>query len=166
MGGPKPGHVTVTAGAPKKRRDTFQWYELKLEAAGAVGAGVSATHAERVFFLPDMDATIPIAEGPSPADWKGYHTGKHGVYERFSNLKGESVTLGQLFFNEKYRLQLIGEVFNLFNIANLVNVNDLVLPIEGTPNNEVTTLRPTQRSTSVFGTGGPRAFQFGAKFVF
>jgi hypothetical protein len=69
-------------------------------------------------------------------------------------------------FNEKYRLQLIGEVFNLFNIANLVNVNDLVLPIEGTPAGEVTTLRPTQRSTSVFGTGGPRAFQFGARFVF
>ena len=69
-------------------------------------------------------------------------------------------------FSEKYRLQLIGEVFNLFNIANLVNVNDLVLPIEGTPANEITTLRPTQRSTSVFGTGGPRAFQFGAKFVF
>ena len=69
-------------------------------------------------------------------------------------------------FNEKYRLQLIGEVFNMFNIANLVNVNDLVLPIEGTPAGEITTLRPTQRSTSVFGTGGPRAFQFGARFVF
>ena len=69
-------------------------------------------------------------------------------------------------FSEKYRLQLTGEVFNLFNIANLVNVNDLVLPIEGTPANEITTLRPTQRATSVFGTGGPRAFQFGAKFVF
>jgi hypothetical protein len=69
-------------------------------------------------------------------------------------------------FNEKYRLQLIGEVFNVFNIANLVNVNDLVLPIEGTPAGDVTTLRPTQRSTSVFGTGGPRAFQFGMRFVF
>ena len=69
-------------------------------------------------------------------------------------------------FNEKYRLQLIGEVFNLFNIANLVNVNDLVLPIEGTAPGDVTTLRPTQRSTSVFGTGGPRSFQFGARFVF
>jgi hypothetical protein len=69
-------------------------------------------------------------------------------------------------FSEKYRLHLIGEVFNLFNIANLVNVNDLVLPIEGTAPGDVTTLRPTQRSTSVFGTGGPRAFQFGAKFVF
>ena len=69
-------------------------------------------------------------------------------------------------FNEKYRVELIGEVFNLFNIANLVNVNDLVVPVEGTPADQITTLRPTQRSTSVFGTGGPRAFQFGARFVF
>jgi len=69
-------------------------------------------------------------------------------------------------FNEKFRVQLIGEVFNLFNFANLVNVNDLVLPTEGTPANEITALRPTQRANSVFGTGGPRAFQFGARFVF
>ena len=69
-------------------------------------------------------------------------------------------------FGEKYRVQLIGEVFNMFNIANLVNVNDLVLPVEGTPADQITTLRPTQRSNSVFGTGGPRAFQFGARFTF
>lgn len=69
-------------------------------------------------------------------------------------------------FSEKYRLQLIGEVFNLFNIANLTNVNDLVIPVEGTPVNEITTLRPSQRSNSVFGVGGPRAFQFGARFTF
>lgn len=69
-------------------------------------------------------------------------------------------------FSEKYRVQLIGEVFNLFNVANLVNVSDIVLPTEGTAPAEITTFRPTQRSTSVFGTGGPRAFQFGARFVF
>ncbi len=69
-------------------------------------------------------------------------------------------------FNEKFRLQLIGEVFNLFNVANLTNVNDLVLPTEGTPADEIFTLRPTQRANSVFGVGGPRAFQFGAKFTF
>ncbi|HMJ08198.1 MAG TPA: hypothetical protein VK468_04290, partial [Pyrinomonadaceae bacterium] len=69
-------------------------------------------------------------------------------------------------FNEKYRLQLIGEVFNVFNFANLVNVNDLVIPVEGTPVDQITTFRPTQRGNSVFGTGGPRAFQFGARFVF
>jgi hypothetical protein len=69
-------------------------------------------------------------------------------------------------FSERYRLQLIGEVFNLFNIANLVNVNDLILPTEGTPADQITTLRPTQRSNSIFGTGGPRSFQFGARFNF
>jgi hypothetical protein len=71
-----------------------------------------------------------------------------------------------IIFNDRYRLQLIGEVFNLFNIANLVNVNDFVLPAEGTPVDQITTLRPTQRSNSIFGTGGPRAFQFGARFNF
>jgi hypothetical protein len=69
-------------------------------------------------------------------------------------------------FGEKFRLQLIGEVFNLFNNANLTNVGDLVLPTEGTAASDITTLRPNSRITSVFGTGGPRSFQFGAKFVF
>ena len=69
-------------------------------------------------------------------------------------------------FGEKYRLQLTGEVFNAFNVANLVNVNDLVLAVEGTPASDITTLRPSQRSNSIFGTGGPRSFQFGARFTF
>jgi hypothetical protein len=69
-------------------------------------------------------------------------------------------------FNERYRVSLIGEVFNLFNVPNLTNVNDFVLAHEGTPANEITTLRPTQRTTSVFGTGGPRSFQFGVRFNF
>ena len=69
-------------------------------------------------------------------------------------------------FNEKFRLQLIGEVFNLFNIANLVNVNDLVLPVAGTAPANISTLRPTQRANGVFGVGGPRTFQFGARFAF
>jgi hypothetical protein len=97
--------LTVPAHPPviRLRCDMFVWYERKMATAGAIGAGAAAWHAERVFFLPDMDATQPIAEGPSPADWTGYHAGKHGVYERFTNLKGESVTLGELFYNEKYR---------------------------------------------------------------
>jgi hypothetical protein len=70
-------------------------------------------------------------------------------------------------FNEKYRLQLIGEVFNLFNFANLTNVTDFVIPTaDEAASGGIGTLRPTLRSTSVFGTGGPRAFQFAARFVF
>lgn len=71
-----------------------------------------------------------------------------------------------ILFTERFRLSLIGEVFNLFNIANVGNVGDFILPIEGTPANEITTLRPTQRTTGVFGTGGPRSFQFGLRFGF
>lgn len=67
---------------------------------------------------------------------------------------------------ETVKLDLIGEVFNLFNIANLTGVSDFLLPDEGTPANQMTFLRPSQRSTSVFGTGGPRAFQLAAKFRF
>jgi hypothetical protein len=69
-------------------------------------------------------------------------------------------------FTERLRLTFIGEVFNLFNIANVGNVGDFILAPEGTPANEITTLRPTQRTNGVFGTGGPRSFQFGLRFGF
>jgi hypothetical protein len=68
-------------------------------------------------------------------------------------------------FNERMKLQLIGEVFNVFNFANLTNISDLVLAPE-TTTDPITTLRPTQRTTGVFGTGGPRSFQFGVRFAF
>lgn len=68
--------------------------------------------------------------------------------------------------NERFRVAFIGEVFNLFNVANLTNVGDFILPHAGTPAGDITTLRPTQRTTSVFGTGGPRSFQFGMRFNF
>ena len=73
-----------------------------------------------------------------------------------------------LKFNEKVKLDLIGEVFNLFNIANYrdeANVNQ-VLDVEGTPANGATFLAPASRGSNVFGTGGPRAFQFAAKLRF
>jgi Carboxypeptidase regulatory-like domain/TonB dependent receptor len=69
-------------------------------------------------------------------------------------------------FNERFRVSLTGEVFNLFNVANVGNIGDFILPFEGTAPGEITTLRPTQRTTGVFGTGGPRSFQFGLRFGF
>jgi hypothetical protein len=63
---------------------------------------------------------------------------------------------------------LIGEVFNLFNFANLVYPAAITLADEGTDPIDVRNINhgPTARTTSVFGTGGPRAFQFAAKFRF
>jgi hypothetical protein len=57
------------------------------------------------------------------------------------------------------RLLLFGEVFNILNTANLVQYNgNLVDP--------ATFGQPAARSTQVFGSGGPRALQFGARVMF
>jgi hypothetical protein len=72
-------------------------------------------------------------------------------------------------FNERMKLDLIGEVFNLFNVANLSTGGNTAFTLvpEGSSVGTINSItRPTQRTTSVFGTGGPRAFQFAAKFRF
>ena len=55
--------------------------------------------------------------------------------------------------------QSFGEVFNLFNVANLdgYGVNLLESSTFGQPN---------RRATQVFGSGGPRAFQVGGRINF
>ncbi|HKQ74100.1 MAG TPA: carboxypeptidase regulatory-like domain-containing protein [Blastocatellia bacterium] len=59
---------------------------------------------------------------------------------------------------EELRLMLIGEVFNIFNIANLGGYSeDLQSANFGIP---------TTRTNQVFGSGGPRAFQFAARLSF
>jgi hypothetical protein len=59
---------------------------------------------------------------------------------------------------EKVRLSLIGEVFNVFNIANLDGYTGSLQSLSyGTP---------TTRANQVFGSGGPRAFQFAARLSF
>lgn len=60
---------------------------------------------------------------------------------------------------EKVQFQLIGEVFNLFNIANLAGYSgDLTNPSRFG--------QPSRYATGVFGTGGPRAFQLAGKLTF
>jgi len=83
---------------------------------------------------------------------------------------------------EKVRLNLIGEGFNIFNIANLTGysgaLNAYIRPIppsqtnpQGTPGrppnqNEFTFGQPNNRVSPIFGTGGPRAFQLAARLSF
>ena len=56
-------------------------------------------------------------------------------------------------------LAVIGEIFNLFNIANLGGYS-------GTLNNPAAFGQPTSRASQVFGSGGPRAIQLAARFSF
>jgi hypothetical protein len=59
---------------------------------------------------------------------------------------------------ERLRLSVFGECFNIFNIANLSGYSSsLNSPGFG---------KPTQRTLNVFGSGGPRAFQSGARLTF
>jgi len=59
---------------------------------------------------------------------------------------------------DRWRLSLIGEAFNAFNIANLSGRSgDLLGPGFG---------QPTSRITQVFGSGGPRSFQLAARVSF
>ena len=61
-------------------------------------------------------------------------------------------------FQERWRLSVIGEVFNLYNKANLTGYSgDLTSPAFG---------QPTGRATQVFGSGGPRAFQLAMRVGF
>jgi hypothetical protein len=63
-----------------------------------------------------------------------------------------------LVFQERWRLSLIGEVFNVYNAANLSGYSgDLTSSGFG---------QPTSRFTQVFGSGGPRAFQLAARISF
>ncbi len=59
---------------------------------------------------------------------------------------------------ENVRLQLLGEVFNLFNISNLGGYSGVL--------NSGRYGQPSDRVGQVFGSGGPRAFQLAARFNF
>jgi len=61
--------------------------------------------------------------------------------------------------SERVRLVLFGEVFNLFNIANLVGFG-------GNIANPAQFGQPGERFSQIFGSGGPRAFQLGMKVGF
>jgi hypothetical protein len=60
--------------------------------------------------------------------------------------------------SERVRLSLIGEVFNVFNVANLTGYSSVL----NQPNYGL----PSGRAAQVFGTGGPRAIQLAARIVF
>lgn len=61
-------------------------------------------------------------------------------------------------FGDRWRLTLIGEVFNVLNLANLSGrTGDLLAAGFG---------QPTSRVTQVFGSGGPRSFQLAARVSF
>jgi hypothetical protein len=60
---------------------------------------------------------------------------------------------------ERVQLKVFGEVFNVLNYANLTGYSNNLTNPAGFG-------QPTERVRQIFGTGGPRAFQFGARLSF
>ena len=68
--------------------------------------------------------------------------------------------LGRIFrLRERYELNIFGEVFNVLNVANLTGYGTNLLEPSAFG-------QPASRATQVFGSGGPRAFQLGARVSF
>ena len=62
-------------------------------------------------------------------------------------------------FRDRWHLSIIAEGFNLYNAANLSGYS-------GDLTNSAAFGQPTSRATQIFGSGGPRAFQLGARVGF
>ncbi len=77
-------------------------------------------------------------------------------------------------FGDRYSLTLIGEAFNIFNVTNFLGVSNLnysgyyntLTPDRDNPNLSSSFGTPVSTAGGVFGSGGPRAFQFAARFNF
>jgi hypothetical protein len=81
------------------------------------------------------------------------------TYSLDHNSQALDLRLSRTFvFRERWQLTLIGEGFNLYNAANLSGyTTDLTSQAFGQPN---------ARYTQLFGSAGPRAFQFAGRFSF
>jgi hypothetical protein len=86
-------------------------------------------------------------------------------YQLGDNFISQDVRLTKTFtYHERWKLSVFGEVFNVFNIANLggysFNLDQVSDP------QTLAFGQPTSRAGQVFGSGGPRAFQIGARIQF
>ncbi|HZS10581.1 MAG TPA: carboxypeptidase regulatory-like domain-containing protein [Blastocatellia bacterium] len=80
-------------------------------------------------------------------------------YEFGDNFSSQDVRLTKKFtWREHYQLAVFAEMFNVFNVANLTGYNFTI--------NSSAFGQPTQRTSQVFGSGGPRALQLGGRFSF
>jgi hypothetical protein len=100
--------------------------------------------------------------GARPADPRGQCIPVLRLPQNYSlgdSFSSQDVRLSKVFsYRERYQLKVFVEAFNLFNFANLSGFSgDLTNPGFG---------QPSARIGQVFGSGGPRAFQLGARVSF
>jgi hypothetical protein len=81
-------------------------------------------------------------------------------YNLGHDFTSQDIRLTKMFrLKERYEFRIIAEAFNIFNFGNLTGDNFNLT-------NPASFGQPTQRASSTFGSGGPRAFQFAGRFSF
>jgi hypothetical protein len=106
-----------------------------------------ATYNTSVAGTKDLRGNVIKAIGPLPAGFQ-FGAPKYNTDVRLTK---------QFTYKERYKLEVFGEVFNVFNIANLTGYSNVLGGSFGVP---------TARVGQVFGSGGPRAEQVGARVSF
>lgn len=83
-----------------------------------------------------------------------------GDYEFGDSFSSQDIRVTKKFtWKDRYSLSVFGEMFNVFNVANLGGYSFNL-------NNAANFGQPTNRASQVFGSGGPRALQLGARVSF
>ncbi len=86
-------------------------------------------------------------------------------YSLGDNFNSQDLRVTKFFrWHERYALSIFGEVFNVFNFANLGGYSSTIDQVQ--PNQVFSFGQATSRAGQVFGSGGPRAFQLGGRFQF
>ena len=89
-------------------------------------------------------------------------------YNFGDNVFSQNFRLQKTFkYKEQYQLQLMGEMFNALNIANLSGYGTAIDTRSANPATQAFKFgQPTQRSAQTFGQTGPRAVQVGVRISF
>ncbi len=149
--------LTIASGVPMdiiEPSGQSRVHELQRNAGGRLFKNV----AELNTFLTQVNSTRSAADQLplAPADAR--------FNDNFSSL---DVRFSKTFkFTERMRLEPIVEVFNLFNVTNILGVSNTNFSGFGNVLGTLTFGRPITTAGGVFGSGGPRAFQLGCRFVF
>jgi outer membrane receptor protein involved in Fe transport len=109
-------------------------------------------------FLTSLNATLPANQRLPLAP------GNAKFNDNFSSL---DLRLSKTFrFGERFRLEPIVEVFNVFNTTNILGVSNSNFSGFGNVLGTTNFGQPTTTAGGVFGSGGARAFQFAGRFTF
>lgn len=96
-------------------------------------------------------------------------------FEFGDNFSSLDLRVSKVFrIGERFTIEPIAEVFNLFNVTNVLGVsnvnysgfNNVLVPSSSTSNRSTSFGQPVTTAGGVFGSGGPRAFQFAARVTF